>query len=322
MNTLGAGKEESSSSKMNIQHKMEISEGLNMITHESPSKMNIQHKIIPGVRDSVTMEISVGLTVITHKSLDQDADTEVNLFVTDIFGPFLKSAKGAVFVKLEYPNAVLIFNILMVAQGFKPHHVEKDKFVVYLNPFGNEVPPYATATVGVGAFITFDEVETRLLLVHENKKMKLVTGTVDAGEDILEALYRDALEEVNIKITKELPLFLCGWHEANNPSVKADNCFFVFHLKAASLYFKPDGKEIKRGRWYDIKWLEEALPIYRAKRDVCKTEEERRRFPTSTITYMNEDFSPMVFKAIESFKSKASEPSFTTAQFGNKTIIE
>ena len=72
---------------------------------------------------------------------------------------------------------------------------------------------------GISACIISED-ETKVLMVHEYGKWKLVTGSVESGELPYDTLIREIEEEVGIPpdqliINKSNLVYLGGWHRKN-----------------------------------------------------------------------------------------------------------
>lgn len=114
----------------------------------------------------------------------------------------------------------------------------------------NMVPQYATCLEGVGGLILSPD-RTHVLLVWEYGHWKVVTGNVDSGEGLLEALRREAREELNVVLSSDA-VFLGGWQQKRARDERVNVHFSVFGVTSQTLDFAVDQSEITEARWLPL----------------------------------------------------------------------
>ena len=162
---------------------------------------------------------------------------------------------GAVYVALDERSVAPEHVRCLHACGFRFHHHRKspapegDEFVYYRWPdrpdYPDKVPPYSTATEGVGALALSPD-EKRVLLVWEYGCWKMPTGAVDAGEGALQALRRELAEEVCCRLDQQFaPLYLGGWQVSRSFDGQMSNQFSVYAVRAAAEATTIDPNEVR-----------------------------------------------------------------------------
>lgn len=126
----------------------------------------------------------------------------------------------------------------------------------------SHLPSYATATVGVGAFVLNDKKEILMVIDHHGPSStfwKLPGGAVDCGEDISAAAEREVLEETNIKASF---ISTIGFRQMRNFRFGKDDFYHLCILRA----YGDNGLVLPKGQEseiIDVKWfpLEDALSL-------------------------------------------------------------
>ena len=168
-----------------------------------------------------------------------------------------RKVPGAVYVALDERNVASEHVRCLHRCGFRFHHhrtsteaAAEAEFVYYRWPdrpdYPDKVPPYATATEGVGAIVLSPD-ETRVLLVWEYGCWKMPTGAVDASEGVLQALRRELREEVGCRVDSDFsPLYLGGWQNARAFDERVNNHFSVYAVRAQAEATHIDPNEAPR----------------------------------------------------------------------------
>ena len=168
-----------------------------------------------------------------------------------------RKVPGAVYVALDERNVASEHVRCLHRCGFRFHHhrtsteaAAEAEYVYYRWPdrpdYPDKVPPYATATEGVGAIVLSPD-ETRVLLVWEYGCWKMPTGAVDASEGVLQALRRELREEVGCRVDSDFsPLYLGGWQNARAFDERVNNHFSVYAVRAQAEATHIDPNEAPR----------------------------------------------------------------------------
>ena len=98
--------------------------------------------------------------------------------------------------------------------------------------------------------------EAHVLLVHERGSWSTPGGAVNPGEMKIDALGREAMEEVNVYFDPAFaPIYLGGYHQGAARDNRNNDNFSAFVVRLKSMEFKVDNKEIKHAAWFDVKAL-------------------------------------------------------------------
>ena len=125
---------------------------------------------------------------------------------------------------------------------------------VYLADFGGMTPAYATSIEGVTG-VVFSPDEGMVLGVWERGGWNCPGGAVDEGEMKIDALARECSEEVNIILDRKFhPVYLGGWQKGRARHGRINDNFSAFAVRATSLQFQADEKEISTAMW--LPWNE------------------------------------------------------------------
>ena len=156
-------------------------------------------------------------------------------------------------------------------EKFYFHHTTEDTLTVcrWLDKTTpNKIPKYAHHHIGVGACIFNQKME--ILLIREkysiiNKKKnqplwKLVTGLVEEGENLIEATYREAREEVNLEINYHGCVMIS--ERFPDKFNLTDLCFFsLCSLKSKEEFseIEIDKSELTEAKFFNLKEIENIL---------------------------------------------------------------
>lgn len=98
----------------------------------------------------------------------------------------------------------------------------------------------------------------QVLLAWERGYWHGPAGAVNPGEGTLDALAREALEELSIKVVlddpERPPLFMGGYHKSRARDGKINDNFKAWLVYARSLDFTVDNQEVEHARWFN--WRE------------------------------------------------------------------
>jgi len=136
------------------------------------------------------------------------------------------------------------------------------------------VPTYSTSIEGVTGLILSRD-ETKLLMVWERKSWSTPGGAVNAGESKVDALEREVMEEVQLKVDRGWNgmRYLGGWQQQCARDNLINDNFSVFVVRCETEYMKPDGIEIKEAHW--LPWK----PILEAWRAAGKPTDKKVKLP-------------------------------------------
>ena len=171
-----------------------------------------------------------------------------------------ESPKGAVYIEIPEKLLSLYLDILLYFRC-KFHHYLNGAYTYYIwnvkddsgNPIEDKVPAYATSIEGVGALILSPDL-TKVLLVWEYGKWKMVTGAMKAGESPVATLRREIQEEVGLEIMDDV-CRVGGWHISRSRFNEINDNFTAFVVVAKSEKFTVDNVEIKDARWFNCNEL-------------------------------------------------------------------
>ena len=146
-----------------------------------------------------------------------------------------QGSKGAIYVAVSLISMQSVDFEWLENKGFRFHHyrapghgatpgedgADSDsqgnaELVYYAWPAGGHdmVPVYATSIEGVTGLV-FSRDESKLLMVWERQAWGTPGGAVDAGESKIDALERECMEEVEVKLDRNWSgtRFLGGWQQ-------------------------------------------------------------------------------------------------------------
>ncbi|KAK1389160.1 putative Mutt domain protein [Heracleum sosnowskyi] len=224
----------------------------------------------------------IRIMVVSHIKLSSSSVEEISNQQIDILNA-VDDAFGGVIVEMKDPMNSNVFDTLLrvsiscwreqgkkgiwlklpielanlveaaVKQGFWYHHAEPTYLMLayWIPETAHTLPANASHTVGIGAFIMNKKRE--ILVVQENNGRfkgsglwKLPTGTVDVGEDIVEAAIREVKEETGIKVEF---MELLAVRQSHNVSFGKSDLFFVFMLRPLSFDIQKQDSEIAAATW-------------------------------------------------------------------------
>ncbi|KAK9908979.1 hypothetical protein WJX75_005507 [Coccomyxa subellipsoidea] len=181
---------------------------------------------------------------------------------------------------LKVPIGKVALVEIAVRKGFIFHHAEPDyvQLTRWLPANPSRLPANASHQVGVGCFVVNED--NHVLVVQERNGplkgkgvWKMVTGLVDAGEDISAAAEREVLEETGVKATFAAVLAL---RQAHGFAFGKSDFFFVVALKPIpgqrELVMQED--ELAAVAWmpleeYAAEPFQTSRPIWRQLVDCC-----------------------------------------------------
>lgn len=171
-----------------------------------------------------------------------------------------ESPKGAVYIEIPEKLLSLYLDRLLYFHC-KFHHFQNGAYTYYIwnvkdesgNPIEDKVPAYATSIEGVGGIIMSPD-NTKVLLVWEYGKWKLVTGSMKAGESPIATLRREIKEEVGLEITNNITR-VGGWQISRSRYNEINDNFTAFVVQATSENFTVDNVEIKNAQWFNYHQL-------------------------------------------------------------------
>jgi len=172
-------------------------------------------------------------------------------------------------VWLHIPKNRAEFVGAAVTSGFAPHHANPNEIVLTRwlpDDEPNPLPPGASHHVGVGCVVL--DPTNRVLLVKEKwgkfKSWKIITGIVEARENIADAALREVKEETGIHVTFDRVIALRHSHIA--PFEKSD-VFFLCLLRAdrytAAQPLIVEQAEITQAQWTDFNQFRNMSPYPR-----------------------------------------------------------
>jgi len=169
-----------------------------------------------------------------------------------------------VYVTLSASSMTAPSLLMLDRRGFTFHHyrpgadesIDNAEYVYKLwpGPDGHDpVPAYATSIEGCAALILSPGPEgpaSKVLTVWERGGWSMCGGAVNPKESPLDAIKREAAEELNIEIDEEfMPCYLGGYQETCARDLAINDNFSVFLLKAKTEFFREDNVEIEHACW-------------------------------------------------------------------------
>lgn len=143
--------------------------------------------------------------------------------------------------------------------GFIPHHADSKEMVMvfclhkHLEKQCN-YPAYKTVSIGVTG-VVFNQTLEKFLAIKEKfspyKDWKAPTGSVDTGEEPVNAVVRELFEETGVHVKAEDAILVGeGWTPNFRGSAPDINQVFAFCIEESQCNLKKQEEEIK-----DLKWL-------------------------------------------------------------------
>jgi len=157
--------------------------------------------------------------------------------------------RRGIWLKIRIENSAFI--PIAVEHGFVFHHAQKDYVTLtkWLPESRNTLPGFANHYIGVGGLVLNSKGEV-LVVKEKNGPIrgfwKIPGGMVDPGEDLVEAVKREVLEETGIK--SEVVSMLCFRH-AKDMNFGMSDIYFVFRLNALTEEIKMQEEEIAACKW-------------------------------------------------------------------------
>jgi len=150
-------------------------------------------------------------------------------------------------------------------QGFTLHNAQSDKAVMYkwLKPDKpNRIPAWTPATISIIAAVVHNG---KVLVVNEKSKKKngykFVTGYVDEGETMEEAVIREVKEETGLDVVVK---GLIGVRHLNRFKYGNHDISFAFLAtpKTDNVDTVPDMEEIEKVSWITIEEFKQHPPVF------------------------------------------------------------
>jgi len=120
------------------------------------------------------------------------------------------------------------------------------------------VPAWTTSIEGASGIVLSPDGE-QVLLAWERGYWHGPAGAVNPGESILNALVREAKEELNVDVDlynpEHPPLYIGGYHKSRARQGYINDNFMVWLVRASSMNFQVDEKEIHHARWFNLQQL-------------------------------------------------------------------
>ncbi len=145
--------------------------------------------------------------------------------------------------------------------GFLPHHADStETFMVlclhrHLGKLCN-YPAYKTVSIGVTG-VVFNQTLEKFLAIKEKfgpyKDWKAPTGGVDAGEEPVNAVVRELLEETGVHVKVEDAIFVGeAWTPNFRGSAPDINQIFAFSIEESQCSLKKQEEEIEHVKWLSV----------------------------------------------------------------------
>lgn len=207
--------------------------------------------------------------------LPDATDVYDNALYAKAIGPLIDTLckadnKNAIFVWLStgYLHSGKFDPTWIKKHKFELHQARLDgKFVLYTlwrnDKIPNMIPAPPTACRGV-AVVVLNKDKTKCLMVKERRrdvlKMKLVTGVVDVGENVVDAAIREVKEETKVDISDPIePVHFAGGLETSNArcagAFDVITCV-VFVIDEAKSDVQADTNEVEKAEWVSIDKIE------------------------------------------------------------------
>ena len=162
--------------------------------------------------------------------------------------------EGYLVVWLEVPLARAVLIPVAVEAGFSFHHTT-DGYLMLTHCLqeGAFIPPYASHYIGAGGVVLSEERE--LLVVSERYRArrgpsyKLPGGALHAGENLVDGVVREVLEETGVRAEFEALACFRHWHGYRYG--KSD-IYFVCRLKPLSRDITMQADEIAECLWMPV----------------------------------------------------------------------
>ncbi len=157
---------------------------------------------------------------------------------------------------VDLPIALASHVPIAAARGFAYHHAGADYLTATLSLVpGSYIPNYATHYVGAGGVVVNDHDE--LLVVCERYRIdnrppfyKLPGGALEPGENIVDSIVREVLEETGVDARFEALTCFRHWHGYRYG--KSD-IYFVCRLRALTTDIKMGEHEIEECLWMPVR---------------------------------------------------------------------
>ncbi|KAL3273828.1 hypothetical protein HHI36_015255 [Cryptolaemus montrouzieri] len=143
---------------------------------------------------------------------------------------------------------------ILAKKGFKYHHAKEDYVMMYIwlpKDETNNIPPFAHTLIGVGAVVVNDK--SQVLVVKEKyatrTAWKLPGGYVEPGENLIDAVVREVMEETNICTEFQSVI---AFRHTHGRVYNCSDIYVVFSLKPTSKEISKSNQEISECIWMDI----------------------------------------------------------------------
>ena len=188
-----------------------------------------------------------------------------------------KHKKGAIWIFINQ-NVLHLHLPLFLKMGYHFHQYDltNNQYIYYKwnnLDVEDKVPKFATSIGGAAAIILSKD-ESKIFLVFEYGKFKLVTGSVETGELSVITAFREVKEETGIQLDQKFITKVCGlWNIANARTGKINDTLVCYLVKAEEDDFELDTFEVSDGRWFDKSFLMEAFSNLKASEKWNSTED-------------------------------------------------
>jgi ADP-ribose pyrophosphatase YjhB (NUDIX family) len=145
--------------------------------------------------------------------------------------------------------------------GFLPHHADSTETVMVLCLHSHNVkqcnyPAYKTVSIGVTG-VVFNQTLDKFLAIKEKfgpyKDWKAPTGSVDTGEEPVNAVVRELLEETGVHVKAEDAVFVGeGWTPNFRGSAPDINQVFAFQIDETRDTLIAQEDEIEHVKWLSV----------------------------------------------------------------------
>ena len=157
---------------------------------------------------------------------------------------------------VDIPLALAAHVPIATQRGFTYHHADADGLTATLALIpGSFIPPYATHYIGAGGVVLNSRDE--LLVVCERYRIdnrppfyKLPGGALEPGENIVDSIVREVMEETGIAAAFEALTCFRHWHGYRYG--KSD-IYFVCRLRALTAKITMSEQEISECLWMPIR---------------------------------------------------------------------
>jgi 8-oxo-dGTP pyrophosphatase MutT (NUDIX family) len=145
--------------------------------------------------------------------------------------------------------------------GFRPHHADRTKTVMVFCLHGHHwdqcnYPAYKTVSIGVTG-VVFNKTLEKFIAIKEKfgpyKDWKAPTGSIDIGEEPVNAVVRELFEETGVQVKAEDAILVgMGWTPNFRGIVPDINQVFAFSIEETQCNLKRQEEEIEHVKWLSV----------------------------------------------------------------------